>query len=615
MKRLQFKILIPCCLGIMVLLLACGKNFLNKLPLAVLSPQILATKAGIQGILIGTYADLDGLGDPNLPGTDWGAAASNWTYGNVVADDAYKGSTSQDQTDLIPLSQWNAIATNSYPQAKWGAMYDGIQRANSVIRTMRVATGLAAADTIEFKAEALFLRGYYHFELRKIFHYPPYVDETIGVSNADVPNIDGSGNYIEIFPKIEADFQYAMANLPATQPNKGQANKYAAEAFLAKVYMFEQKYDLAKPLLDDCIANGETAHGDKYALQTNYQQNFNPDPGAKNSAESVFAVQMSVNDGSGAAGNGNGNAGDELNFPYGGGPGACCGFDNPSQDLGNAYKTDATGLPLLGTAFQAGLSVSDPAGAYVGNLDPRIDWTMGRQGIPYLDWGPHPGDSWIRSPADDGHFSPKKNVYAKAQQGVYSDAENNWANVELDANNVNLIRFADVLLWDAEVNILGSAPNLDVAEGFVNQVRTRAASPTGMVYADGSFDAPSYTYKGGTIPASTYKVSNYPAGAFTAGGAAYAMNAVIMERRIELGMEGHRFFDLQRWQRGAGPIPAGYMTLVLNTYAQIQAPIHPAQYQGVSFTQGKNEYFPIPQTQIDAENSTGKVALKQLPGY
>jgi hypothetical protein len=93
------------------------------------------------------------------------------------------------------------------------------------------------------------------------------------------------------------------------------------------------------------------------------------------------------------------------------------------------------------------------------------------------------------------------------------------------------------------------------------------------------------------------------------------MNAVIMERRIELGMEGHRFFDLQRWQVGAGPIPAGYMTVVLNTYAQIQAPIHPAQYQGVSFTQGKNEYFPIPQTQIDAENSTGKVALKQIRGY
>ncbi len=406
-----------------------------------------------------------------------------------------------------------------------------------------------------------------------------------------------------------------MANLPATQPNKGQANKYAAEAYLAKVYLFEQKYDLAKPLLDDVIANGVTAQGTKYALLPNYQQNFNCDPGAKNGAESVFAVQMSVNDGSGAAGNGNGNPGDVLNFPYGGGPGACCGFDNPSQDLANAYKTDVNGLPLLGTAFQAGKSVSDPAGAYVGNLDPRIDWAIGRQGIPYLDWGPHPGDTWIRSTSDDGHFSPKKNVYAKSQQGILSDGESGWTNVQLDANNVILIRFADVLLWDAEVNILGSAKDLTQAETYINMVRARAASPAGMV-TSGVFNATTYTYTGG-VPSSTYKVSQYPPGAFT--DATFAMNALIMERRIEFGMEGHRFFDLQRWQQGAGPIPAGYMTTVLNTYAAIQAPIHPAQYAvdgaPIQFTTGKNEYFPIPQAQIDAENSTGKIALKQIPGY
>ena len=603
MKRLQYKILIPGCLAIMAMVLACGKNYLVKPPLAVLSPEILSTKAGVQGILVGAYADLDGLGDPNLPGTDWGAAASNWTYGEVAADDSYKGSTTQDQPDIVPLMQWNTIATNSYTQAKWAAMYDGIQRANSVIRTMRAATGLAATDTVEFKAEALFLRAFYHFELRKVFHYPPYVDESVGVSNANVPNIDGSGNYIEIWPNIEADFQYAMANLPSTQPNKGQANKYAAEGFLAKVYMFEQKYDLAKPLLDDMIATGVTASGVKYALQTNYQENFNPDPGAKNSSESVFAVQMSVNDGSAAIGDGNGNAGDELNFPYGAGPGACCGFDCPSQDLANAYKTDVNGLPLLGTAFQSGLSVSDPANPYVGNVDPRIDWVMGRQGIPYLDWGNMPGDAWMRSPADDGHFCAKKNVYAKAQQGTYSDAENNWANVELDANNVNLIRFADVLLYDAECNVLGSTVNLDQAQTYVNMIRARAASPTGMVYTNGNFDAPSYTYKGGSTPADSYKVSQYPGGAFTGGGPTYAMNAIIMERRIELAEEGGRWFDLQRWQAGAGPIPAGYMTTVLQNYATEQAPIHPAQY------------FPIPQQQIDAENSTGKIALKQIPGY
>ncbi|HLY71919.1 MAG TPA: RagB/SusD family nutrient uptake outer membrane protein [Puia sp.] len=606
MKKVNYKLIIPGSLALMVLLFACGKNFLNKPPQGVLSPAILANKAGVQGILIGAYAGLDGQG---LNNSGWGSAADNWVYGSVAADDAYKGSTTDDQQDIIPIMQWNALNNNSYLSQKWDAEYDAIQRANSVIRTMRVATGLAAADTIEFKAEALFLRAFYHFELRKIFHYPPFVDENVTIANPNAPNIDASGNYIEIWPMIEADFQYAATNLPATQPSKGQANKYAAEAFLAKVYMFEGKYDQAKTLLTDVITNGTTPLGTKYALQTNFQNNFNPDPSAKNSSESVFAAQMSVNDGSGPAG---GKAyGDNLNFPYGGGPGACCGFMNPGQDLADAYKTDANGLPLANAAWQVAPHVSDPTTPYVGNLDPRIDWTMGRAGIPYLDWGPHPGDVWIRSPSDDGHFSPKKNVYAKAQQGTLSDVSNNWANVELDANNVNLIRFADVLLWDAECDVLGSAQDLTGAANDVNMIRTRAASPTGMV-TSGTFAAGSYTYTGGT-PSSTYKIGNY-AVPFPDG--ATAMKAIIMERRLELAEEGHRFFDLVRWQAGNPIYPAaGYMTTTLNTFAGIEGVLHPAQYQGVTFTAGKSEYNPIPIDQIDQENSGGKTVLKQIPGY
>jgi hypothetical protein len=481
---------------------------------------------------------------------------------------------------------------------------------------MRETKGLSGADTTEFKAEALFLRGFYHFELRKVFHYPPYVDEniTVGNKNINVPNVDASGNYVEIWPKIEADFQYAMANLPATQPNPGQANKYAAEAFLAKVYMYEGQYDKAKPLLDELIASGVTANGQPYALQPNYSTNFDPDKSAKNSAESVFAAQMSVNDGSASDAlgyNGNGNYGDALNFPYGGGPGACCGFDNPSQDLANAFKTDANGYPLPNYTWQQGAGVSDPdhGAPYSGNLDPRIDIAIGRAGIPFLDWGPHPGDSWIRSPADDGHFNAKKNVYAKSQQGTLSDNESYWANVELSANNVNLIRFADILLWDAECYVQGSTVDLAKAEGLVNKVRARAANTSWWVYKDGSFDAGTYTYKGGTIPADSYKVAEYPAGYFTTKD--IAMYAIIMERRLELAMEGHRFFDLQRWQ----VLMPGYMTQVLNTYATKEATLHPSMYKGVSFTAGKAEYFPIPQQQIDVENATGKIALKQIPGY
>ena len=231
------------CLVMIALTLACGKNFLSKQPIGSLTPSVLGTYAGVQGLLIGAYAALDGEGTDN---SGWGSAADNWVYGSVCADDALKGSTTSDQSDMISMVQWETTPVNSYIAEKWATEYDGIQRANDVIRRMRAATGLTGADTVEFRAEALFLRAFYHFELRKMFHYSPHVDESITYDdkNYNVPNWDGT-NYIEIWPKIEADFTYAMNNLPATQPNKGQANKYAAEGFLAKAMLFQGKYDSA----------------------------------------------------------------------------------------------------------------------------------------------------------------------------------------------------------------------------------------------------------------------------------------------------------------------------------------------------------------------------------
>src|SRR4029079_8926352 len=180
---------------------------------------------------------------------------------------------------------------------------------------------------------------------------------------------------------IESDLKYAMDSLPLTQASVGRANKYAAEAFLAKAYMFQHKYWDAKPLLKDLIENGKTARGDKYELEK-YGDNFNPE--TKNGSESVFSAQTSVNDfGSGN----NGNYGDVLNFPQNGGPGGCCGFFQPSQWLVNHFKTDAaTGLPdpdhfnesvVKNDEGYASDSIFTP---YTGTLDPRLDWTVGRRG-------------------------------------------------------------------------------------------------------------------------------------------------------------------------------------------------------------------------------------------
>ena len=616
MKRLKYKLIIV--LGSvagLAMIFACGKSFLNKPALATLSQADLATKAGVEGLLIGCYSQLSGAGSNASNQSAWGSSGDNWVYGSVVADDSYKGSEASDQGDIQSLELWTATSTNSYPSAKWSFVYDAIQRCNQTIQTMRISTGLLPSDTIQITAETRFLRGYYHFEAKKMWNMVPYIGDNVTVNTPYIPN------NVDIWPDIEADFTYAMSNLPKTQPNVGRANYYAAEAYLAKVYMFEHKYTQALPLLNDLIQNGETSNGLKYALNASFQSNFNAQQ--KNGSESVFACQMSVNDGSAAAQNISGAAhsyGEALNFPYNGGPGACCGFNNPSEDLANAYKTDANGLPLLDGTFQNSPFVSDPAGAYTGTLDPRIDWTMGRAGIAYLDWGNHPGDAWIRNPISDGHFSPKKNVYAQSEKGATSDASGTfWAAVQLDADNYNLCRFADVLLWAAECE--AQVGSLDNAETYVNMVRNRANQPLTWVYNNANFTAATYSYDPLTdtsaahnhppVLASNYKIAPYATGAFSSNGQAYALTAIQFERRLELAMEGNRFFDLQRWDNGTGT-----MATTLTKFAQVTASFLPAGYwNGASFTKGKNEVFPIPLDQIDIEVVNGKSVLTQNPGY
>ncbi|MGK2864062.1 MAG: RagB/SusD family nutrient uptake outer membrane protein [Chitinophagaceae bacterium] len=612
MKKQQYKILMFCCLGIAFITYACSKKFLDKKPLGQLSEVNVANKAGIQAILIGAYSFLDGssglsLAGNSVQGFTYGAAGSNWVYGSIVADDSYKGSTPSDQPPMVLLATWSkSTSTSTYMTIKWQILYGGVQRANDVLRLLPKATDIPAADAKVMEAESRFLRGHYHFDAKKMWNNPIYVDETItyDANNYNVPNIDASGNFINIWPKIEADFQFAIDNLPATQPQKGRANKWAAMAYLAKAYMFQDKYAEAKPLLENLIANGVTAAGAKYTL-VNFQDNFNAQ--TKNGPESVFAFQTSVNDGSEL----NGNFGDVLNFPNGpGAPGGCCGFNNPSFNLANAYKTDAvTGLPLLDT-WNNGTGVSDSTNIYTGTLDPRVDLTIGRPGMPYLDWGPQ-NIAWIRDPQVNGVFSPRKNVYAKSQFGSYSSNETSfWGATQINANNYTFIRFADIILWAAECEVeIGS---LDKAQEYVNMVRGRAADPTGWVYKNATYSASSSKYSPQVTPADNYKIGLYPAGNFAGGGKDYARKAVQFERRLELAMEGHRFFDLSRWDNGTG-----FMANVLNTYQSVEKTkksffaVNPT----AQFTKGTNEFFPIPQSQIDLENATGTIVLKQNPGY
>ncbi|GAB4197093.1 MAG: RagB/SusD family nutrient uptake outer membrane protein [Thermoflexibacter sp.] len=553
---------------------ACKDSFLDQPPIGTFSANVLQNKAGAEGMLIGAYSMLDGIGGPS----GWQSAGSNWVYGSICGNDAYKGTDAGDQADINSIERFEPLPNNGYFIVVWRHLYDAIGRSNDAIRFANEAKDMSQADKTRLIAEARFLRGHYHFELRKIFNRAPYIDET--VTDYLLPNDK------EIFPNIEADFKFAFDNLPETLADAGRANKWAAGAFLGKAYMFQKKYTEAKQIFDQVIANGRTTRGARYALNASFHDNFRA--ATKNSAESVFAVQYSVNDG--ANGN-NGDAGGVLNYPYNNGPGGCCGFFQPTQNLVNAYQVDANGLPLLETFNNTdvkndqGIASNQPFEPHTGPLDPRLDWTVGRRGIPYLDWGPHGGQNWIRDQAYGGPYSPKKNVYYKAEEGRLSDATG-WTR-GYSANNYTIMRYADVLLMAAEAE--AEVGSLAKALDYVNQVRRRAANPAGFVKnPDGSNAA---NYKIG-------EYSSFPSKEF-------AIRAIRFERRLELAMEGHRFFDLVRW---------GIAAENINEYFRVEQTKR--QYlRGARFTAGKNEYFPIPEQAIVRSLKDGQPTLKQNPGY
>jgi hypothetical protein len=601
MKKMKLKFLIPVSLVLIAAVVACSKDFLDKPPLGTLNPAIMATEKGVQGLLIGAYSLVDGEG---AAGDGFASGASNWIFGGVASDDAYKGSDPTDVAEAAPMEQWVSLtSTNSAVPQKWVMGYSGAQRCNDVLRTLPLATDISAAKVAEITAQARFLRAFYHFELKKIFNKIIYVDETVNKDNTNVTNSDPAS----VWTKIEDDLNAAISGLPDAWPGEpGRANVWAAKALLAKVYMFQAKYSTAYPLLQDIIANGKTAGGAKYGLNDHFYSNFNP--AQKNSKESVFAAQTSVKDNSSVdwGGDPNGNYGDILNFPYSSGPGACCGFNNPSQDLANAFKTDpTTGLPLFDTYYQLPNVSAESGTSYAGTVDPRIDWTMGRPGIPYLDWGLHPGVAWIRNPVNDGNKSPIKNVYAASQKDAFTDVGSAyWGPTELVANNVNIIRFSDVLLWAAEC--AADANDFAGATAYVNQVRQRmmdhpeAWVKTGAGGNAANYNAAAAIYNSGT-DADNYKIGLYP----TFPDKAYAVKAIQFERRLELAMEGQRFFDLVRW---------GIAAPTINTYIAREKANRPLK-ANANFTAGKNEYMPIPQGEIDNVNSDGTIRLEQNPGY
>ncbi|MES2373962.1 MAG: RagB/SusD family nutrient uptake outer membrane protein [Bacteroidota bacterium] len=567
-------------LSAVVIIYSCKKTFLEVPPQGVYDLASLTNKKGIDGMLINAYATLDGIQDQQNGG------ASNWLWGSIRGGDAYKGTEPTDMSEANAIVRFELTGNNAQLNNKWNGVWDGVGGANQVLVLLPSVKDVTAAEAKQIEAEAKFIRGFQLFEGKKAFGNIPFVDEK--TTDFKVPNTSGSG-YVNIWPQIEADLQFAYTNLDEVKPHKGRANKWAAAAFLAKAYMFQNKFTEAKALFDLIIANGKTSQGVKFDLAPNYHMNFRVT--TENNQETVFSIQASYGDGA----NTNGNYDNTLNYPHNGSandkPGACCGFFQPSQNLVNSFRTSATGLPLPTTYNDVDVT-SDEAVAstgaftpYAGTVDPRLDWTVGRRGIPYYDWGIHPGRDWIRKVDYGGPYTPKKNTYYKADIGTLAGTVG-WGFAN-NALNYTPMRFADVLLMAAEAEI--EVGSLATATIYVNRVRTRAAASPVL---------------NGTANAANYLVSNY---LVTFADKATAREAVRFERKIELGMEGHRFFDLVRWG-----IADTYLN---NEYFPKERLRRVEALGGSTFTKGKHEILPIPEFAVANSIKDGAPTLKQNPGY
>lgn len=574
--------------SVMLTAIACNEDEFLEVPVTgqVSGSQLLSAD-GLEGLLIGTYAALNGN-----DGLGWFSGQANWLWGSIRGGDANKGSDAGDFATIIPYARFEQTPTDPLHINKWNGSYEGISRANTYLANLAAFEGFSDEQKAPLAGEARFLRGLYYFELRRAFLNVPWVDETMTDAEAAlVPNT------AEIWPNIEADFQYAMDNLPETQDQVGRANKWAAAAFLARTYMYQDKFNEAKTLYDDIIANGQTSNGLKYGLVDNFEDVFKGPN--ENHKETVFAFQAAANTGS----INNTNHEIAMNYPYNtgpSGPGECCGFFQPSFELVNSYRTTASGLPLLDGSYNNpanavaddyGLLSSQPFTPDQGPLDPRLDHSIGRRGIMFLDWQKHPGDAWIRDQGFAGPYTQKKYSYYEADKGTYQDGSS-WT-PGYHSINFMIMRFSDVLLMAAEAEI--EVGSLETARQYVNMVRERASNSVVLDPDTGN-------------PAANYVIGTYdsPWGSQDA-----AREAVRFERKLELALEGQRFFDLVRW---------GTAETVINAYLDYEgARLQTNLGSGSTFTPNQDEYLPIPQTQIDlqqAEGSDGSSSvLIQNPGY
>ena len=553
----------------MAVVLALGStscsDFLEIEPVGAVNETNLTDQEGINYLLTGMYSAL------NIPAATtnsyFGASLTNYTYGDVMGGDANKGSTAADQSDFTLLETFSFTTDNSYIKRKWVAVYDAVARANlaGLIKDeLSAIPGQEKDFYTEAIAQARFMRGFYLFEGIKNFGAAiPYVslEDYESSVNPLISNVDESGNYIYIWEQVAEDLQYAYDNLPGAWPEEpGRANKWAAGAFLAKLRIFQSspyngtngtsnKWTEAKSILETVIANGTDSKGTKYTLTPSYETLYTAGE-SDWTGESVFDVQMAISGTQYYTNAINGNSHISLSGKIGSG----WGFYQPSYDLVNAHMVDENGLPYLDKSYQSKTSVTTIDGDNVPHTDltvytdPRVDVSAGRFNVPYMDWDiPVTIDGWIRDLANGGPFLNKKNLPKKADKGGLSLTTTGGST----AKNFHLMRVAELYLLYAEACI--ETGDINTAREYINKVRARAAQSCIMAAdANNNMALTSSPYvledkvSGNAIAntAANYRIGLYPASGWTVD---KAIKALRFERRIELAMEGHHWYDLVRW--------------------------------------------------------------------
>lgn len=566
-----------------LLLTACSDNYLEYEPEGVLSSENVATAENAESLVIAAYA---GIANDEMIGP----LTHQWVFGSVRSDDAYKGGGGRGDVDVVDkYEQYNLTIADMgdwMAPRTWTNFYKAISRANFALSVINDIPDSEYAQKTTRQAELRFLRAHSHFMLKLIFKKIPYITENL--TQEEIGQMSNDVDNDALWNTIAEDFLFAYENLPQAQEQVGRADRNAAAAYLAKLRLF-QAYEQNDQHQVTSINTGRLQEVIDYAdkvignLQPDFGENFLD--GFDNGPESIWAAQFSINDGTTV---GRVSFVTGLNSPHGTGLYGCCGFHLASQNMVNSFKTDANGLPLFDTFNDSDIFTNIDANGTTPpdsglSVDPRIDHTVGIPGRPfkYRNTVNDSGDmvynfSWARDPGVYGYFGNMKEQQAPdcscyVKEGPFVGT----------SKNVDFIRYADVLLWKAEALI--QLNRWDEALPLINQVRNRAAASTQRPIDAGATDI--------------YAISPYSS--FPSKD--YAFKALMFERRLEFAMEGHRWYDLVRW---------GIAEETLNAYLAEEKTKRDF-LANAQFTAGRDEYYPIPQREIDF---TGGLYV-QNPGY